>query len=258
VGKLRKFIQYTVAVLAIIIIVLPVGYQLTIRNRLSLAKNTWNQQISNSTSDSSDAYNKLALIIPGMDESPYEKVYRQIGECFRKQGIRPVYVFIDWRELDLTKLNIAGYKEIDLMLEKYPADKVYLFGYSMGAAIALNCTRNIKWEKMILCSPSPVFKEEIDSHPLLIKQAIRFFLKGAIDNLKYPSGDSRKMVFLYGAHDSLVISKKIINKRRKKFKGSRVIVIKGASHDMKRNYLQTIKSIIGELGNDNEKYNITQ
>ncbi len=40
---------------------------------------------------------KIAYIISGSGESPDEKAYRQISNFFRKKGIKPIPIKINWK-----------------------------------------------------------------------------------------------------------------------------------------------------------------
>lgn len=131
--------------------------------------------------------------------------------------ILPLTVYLDWRELNFKKFDQFGFNEIEQLINKYPEHKVYLFGYSLGAVIVLNYIRDNDCEKIFLCSPSPVFKEEIDLHNFIVRNFIRFFLKDNIAKMPYPKLDNKQAIFVYGKKEGIYKKKKIIANRNKAF-----------------------------------------
>ncbi|HUD11143.1 MAG TPA: hypothetical protein VMS08_01930 [Candidatus Saccharimonadia bacterium] len=99
---------------------------------------------------------KHALIIPGFDERKDER-YTELGSVFAARGIEPYFVPIDWPRTDLTR-NIDQFSSY---YDRYDRRKTVIFGFSVGAMIALVQSSVRPPAALILASLSPWFKEDI-------------------------------------------------------------------------------------------------
>lgn len=104
---------------------------------------------------------KKAIIIPGLTEEIITEPYERIAGYFKESGFRPTIIRPNWSEKNTKKWVEAILNSID---GKH--DEVTIFGFSMGAMIALLCSTRITLENLILCSPSGYFLEYA---PLLTK-----------------------------------------------------------------------------------------
>jgi len=200
---------------------------------------------------------RIAYIIPGFSESAKLKPYQEIAKAFRKKGIKPISVHITWRKKVLTN-------QIKQFLDQYKkADEVYVLGFSLGAMIAFITASQTKPKILFLVSLSPWFKEDMKSSMAFFKKKmspkefkevfdssdlknqhkdmIHYSFKSLVKNIHAKTilvGGSKEL------EDS--ISYKRIYGAHKAIKNSKVIVAKGAEHDI-RQIAPTIKELISKL-----------
>ena len=94
-------------------------------------------------------------ILSGGMESTRSREYREIGRLFGRKGFRVNYVEIEWRRKNPTDW-------VNQFINSYrPSDYDILFGFSWGAWSAFVASTRIKTDKLILCSLSPFFSEDI-------------------------------------------------------------------------------------------------
>ncbi len=184
---------------------------------------------------------KVAYIIPGSGESPDEKAYKQISYFFRKKGIKPIPIKINWK-----------YKLMPDYIEQFRQQaKVknpdYVLGFSFGAMIALISANEIKPKKLILCSLAPWFKEDL---PKLKKSWLKLAGKRQVKNLKKYSFKkiSRKIIsktiLIYGSKEAKELENKV-KETHKKIKNSELIAIPKVKHKIAdERYLKTISDVI--------------
>jgi hypothetical protein len=189
--------------------------------------------------------NDIALIIPGMHQINTDPGYDSIGIYYKSKGITPVYVNIKWKKVGLGKLCVAAL-QIDTMLkDSFPDSHVFLFGFSMGAVIALKLSQFIHAEQILLCSMSPMFAEDRNHQIFPFKQIMGIVTDYSSNGLSYSSSRETCVYFLYGDHDSYAINKAIIQNRKASFKCNKTVMIQNAVHDISGpTYLQGIKNII--------------
>ena len=189
---------------------------------------------------------KVVYIIPGMGASPRYKPFLDIAKIFRSNGITPILVSINW------DLSIEDY--VGQFIKKYNAvnkrgDKVYLFGFSAGAWIALMASIKLRPYMVILCSPSPYFKE--DAHywkKKWIKELgenrfqsfSHYEFKTVIKKLK------SNVLVLVGKNEYDVVLRRA-RAIHKSVKNSRLIVIKSGEHNIRgREYRSALKKNLTE------------
>lgn len=102
----------------------------------------------------------IVYIIPAFNEYPTAKIYKNIANLFSKKGMSVKIVYVDWKS---KKVMLAYTKEFLNYFEKTNKneDNVFLFGFSAGAWIAFISALYIVPKNVILCSPSPYFKEDM-------------------------------------------------------------------------------------------------
>lgn len=190
---------------------------------------------------------KIVYIIPGMGASPRYKPFLDISKVFSSNGITPILVSINW--------NLSMKDYISQFIKKYNAvnksgDKVYLFGFSAGAWIALMASIKLKPYMTVLCSPSPYFKEDV---PYWRKKWIKeigedkfrsfshYKFKTVIKKFK-----SNAIVFV-GKNEYEVVLRRA-RAIHKSVKNSRLIVIKSGEHNIRgREYMRALKkNLTGE------------
>ena len=141
------------------------------------------------------------------------------------KGFDVKLIHIDWKYKTITDL-------VNEVLEKISDKNIYLAGYSIGGAIALILAPKLKLKKLILYSPSPLFKEKVStlSKPALatlgkrrLSDAKAYSIKEIINNIKIPVD-----IHIGSKEIKIMVSfAKYLNKR---LKNSSLIVKKGYSH----------------------------
>jgi len=133
-------------------------------------------------------------------------------------------IYIDWKYKTITDL-------VDEVMPKIKGD--IIAGYSIGGTVALILTQRLKLKKLILYSPSPLFKEKVNtlSNPALVvlgkrrlADAKTYSIKEIINDIKFP-------VEIYiGSKETKVMTDfaKYLNKR---LENSSLITKEGRSHN---------------------------
>jgi len=192
---------------------------------------------------------KVVYIIPGFNESAksgkYKTTYKKIASFFKSQGIRPIFVEIQWKYK-----TMSGY--VHQFMEQYKKEKdseIYLFGFSYGAMISLIVSPEIKPKLQILSSLSPYFKEDI---PYLRKWWKRYIGKKRLEDHRKHSFNKLiknincKTLLIIGSQEEKEIKRRVED-ARKKLKGE-IIIAKGAKHNIRqKEYLETLQKVISKL-----------
>ncbi|MDO8468124.1 MAG: hypothetical protein Q7S56_04230 [Nanoarchaeota archaeon] len=186
---------------------------------------------------------KYAYIIPGHSDSPKDKPYRKIASFFRKKGIKPIVVKIDWK-YKLMSDYVAQFKK---QVKQKPD---YVLGFSWGAMIAFISAPEVKPRNLILCSFSPYFREDL---PKIKDWWKKVTGKHNLENLKQFSFNkisrkvNSKIILLVGDKEGKEMERKTQETKRK-FKNSKVIRISKVNHKISDpRYLDQIKTIINKL-----------
>lgn len=183
----------------------------------------------------------IAFIMPGA--GGYEGQYAKIEGYYSDAGITPVFIDIDWMEMNFDRLISFACRKIDNVNRFFPGRNNYFFGFSMGAVIALCVAEKYESKGTLLCSLSPAFIDDIARIPDWFKRI--FSLPG------YERIPEDTAVFLYGDRDNSVIrSGRLVMKRKRIYAGSRFVMVKGAKHNITGSaYLEQIKHEIGRMRN---------
>ena len=188
----------------------------------------------------------IAIIIPGLGQSASSPGYDAVGAFYRGRGITPVFVNMNWKAAGVSRLGLAG-MELDTMLhDSFPGARVYLFGFSFGAVVALEAARSVPAAHILLCSMSPLYREDRAFQIFPFRQLMGLFVPG---DLSYAPNLGQCVTFLYADQDNFVISKAIIGHRKASFTCNETIIIDHARHDISgRSYLDTIRAIVQRIG----------
>jgi hypothetical protein len=188
---------------------------------------------------------RIALILPGFGRKPTGKGYLAIGGFYQARGIAPVYVAIDWRHTRIGNAAAVAERIGSAVRGSLPDVRVWLFGFSFGAAIACKVSESLHCEQVLLCSMSPVFAGDRRHLVFPFRQIMGLFAE-SIDGCTYsPCGENT--VFLYGDHDNFLFRKQLLAHRAEIFSAGRTVVVKGARHNPSgASYREAIRSIIGE------------
>ena len=192
---------------------------------------------------------KVVYVIPGFHGSVKMKRYQRIIKKFKTSGFRVVPIKITWNY----KVMSDYVAEFLGQLVHNNDDEVYVFGFSFGAMIAFITADKIKPIKLILGSLSPFFKEDL---PYLKKSWKRYIGKKRMEDLKnfafndlIRKNHQHKTSFLVGEMEDEAVRRRV-NKAHKKFKKAKLIIVKGAKHDVSDdNYRKEIFKVITCLKN---------
>jgi|GEM_PF-1684475 len=187
---------------------------------------------------------RAALIIPGAGEQPSDAAYLAIAEAYQARRITPVLVAIDWARVRARDVAPAVEGIAAGIREDFPGARIYIMGFSFGAVMAYRLAAPLHPEHVMLCSMSPLFDEDIQRQPWIIRRMMTYFLDG--HPLAYDYRDPG-LHFLYGEHDSFIIHHGIIAHRRALFAHNRTLVVKNARHKLEGGYLETVQRLIAEI-----------
>ena len=179
--------------------------------------------------------NKNLLIIPGFGESasdaPYARLKASCGKQYHVVTFTPQWnyrVASDW---------LAG---LEKQLEKIDTIKTTVICFSLGAYITLLAAERVSFQKVILCSLSPFFKEQLRSMP---EEARRYLGKRRITDFSKHNLPkklmTRQVVFLFGAKDwsyGITQSKLLATRYHAKH-----VLIPNIGHELDNEYLTEIK-----------------
>ena len=157
---------------------------------------------------------KLIFISPGKS-----KPIKDLGDSFDNIEL----IYINWK-----------YKTISDLVEKIrpKIDSDFIGGYSIGGTIALILANELRLKKLILYSPTPLFKEEVKT---LSKSGLRYIgkkrlsdtgnysVREIISNIKIP-------IDIYIGSEEVKSMANFANYLHKNIKNSSLIVKKGRHH----------------------------
>lgn len=122
------------------------------------------------------------FIFSGYKGSTNKALYHQIGIAFRKKGVNPVFVEIDWETDDIMDYVNQG----RIIVQAEQEGPIYFYGFSMGGLIALSLCQEFAPKSVIVSSVAPFFEEDI--------LPLAWFNPHKIYNW-YLFGDSKSTVF---------------------------------------------------------------
>ncbi len=190
---------------------------------------------------------KTVYIIPGFAEKAEDKKrYGKIIKFFEEKKFKVIPVKITWKR----KVMTDYVEQFLCSFKKNPSEKIYLFGFSFGAVIALLSSLKIKPEILILCFLSPFFKEDI---PLTKKSWKKIIGKKRIaDFKKYSFNEIAKKIeyktfLIAGDKEGLEVDRRI-KSAKKLIKNSELIISKNSKHNIsQKEYIKTIEEVIMKL-----------
>ncbi len=98
------------------------------------------------------------FILSGYGSSTSKELYQKIGEEYKKAGIAPLYIEIDWATGDILDY-IAQARSY---MVKCDATEKYFYGFSMGGLIALALAAEEAPVSAVVSSIAPFFEEDIE------------------------------------------------------------------------------------------------
>lgn len=167
---------------------------------------------------------------------------------FKARGVTPIHVEIKWDRRKGKRCFDDYLKDFLKVYKKRKGQKVYVLGFSFGASVAFLTAPKAKPTALILCSLSPYFKEDLGDLP----SSWRKWWKRNFTESDY-SFDTlvpkvRCRVNLLVGNKELLKPIDRPEKAHKKLKNSKLVIIKGAKHDIRgAEYQKAIKRVISRL-----------
>lgn len=191
--------------------------------------------------------NKVVFIIPGFLDSSKNKEYQVIGKSFQKQGIRPIYVDIQWKRSTISE-NTQDFLSL---FRTTSARHKYVLGFSFGAIIASLAAAEEKVDGLFLCSLSPYFAEDLPHLKGWWKVSIGTKRVEDFKNIRIkeivPKIHAETYLFM-GTKESPRVEKRVRETYDTLRSKKHLIVVNGAKHDFAdKYYLQEVKRVIDSL-----------
>ena len=192
---------------------------------------------------------KVVYIIPGFKHSSKNKPYKAIAKILKRQGYRPIFMNIPWKQTTIsenTKYFLKEYKKIH-------AKKKYILGFSFGAMIAFLASTKVSASGLILCSLSPYFKEDVSKVsyrriPSITQQRYKDFSRLHSGTLA-KQVKAKEILMLYGSREEKSLIKRVrlaFNKISSKHKY--LIPVLETEHDIgDKRYLHKIHQVTKAL-----------
>lgn len=130
-----------------------------------------------------DTRSDIAVIIPGYGHRTADPAYAAVGAAYRLHGIEPVYADIGWHRFSYTAFSHAAIELCHTVTNTYAGRHCHLFGFSFGAVIAREVARRIPVGDVMLCSLSPVYREDIDRQRFPFRELAGTFIGSAAMNI---------------------------------------------------------------------------
>jgi hypothetical protein len=190
---------------------------------------------------------KVVYIIPGYGESHLkQKGYNKIAEMFKGSGITPIHVDIDWHVTKFVDFELFS-KQLIKKFNARAGEEVYVLGFSFGAIIAFLTASQTYPAKLILCSLSPYFRQDLKK----LKPAWqRWWNKVGKSDLDFDILAKKVKAEIYliaGDQESEAVLRRARSARRKLAK-SHLFFAKGAKHNIgQKEYLVILEKLIKKL-----------
>lgn len=205
---------------------------------------------------------KTAFILPGFNESPYDKKYLELEKYFRENNFKTHRIVISWKNKTINNYENQIEKQLKNYLNKKEnnnsknnthnnkTSNITIFGFSFGALLALKISNKIKIKNLILCSISPYFKEDLEYLKKTWKKTLGKKRIKELNDIKF-SVITKKItantIIIYGEKEYDILRKRNI-KTNKIIKNSKIIIAKESKHNIEnKNYKKKIKNIIQQL-----------
>ncbi len=139
---------------------------------------------------------KKLLLIPGFGDStsdePYQKIIKRYQKQYRVISYNPQWSYrtaTDWLE------------GLDVVLKSVDARQTTIIAFSLGAYLALLASEKCNFKKVILCSISPLYKEQLHLLPPVAKRYLGKRRLTDFNKHSIPKRVLSKPVFMFGADD---------------------------------------------------------
>src|SRR3989344_389943 len=194
---------------------------------------------------------KVVFVIPGYGEKKSSRrAYAHIENAFKKRGYKTFVAPVTWLRHTMSDYVVEFVTFARSKIKR--GDRIVMQGFSFGAVIALMSAHEIMTNNLLLCSLSPFFKQDLAATRRTWKSADKVMGKARMKDLARldfgrftkPGG---RVTLLLGAKEVGTVEQRVKD-AHKRIKGSKLVVIPGAKHDIGNpDYLTAIKSEIFSL-----------
>lgn len=172
---------------------------------------------------------KKFYVLPGFGESTNDSSYKKLIDLSQKKDFKSLAFNPTWTRKTVTDW-INEFKDF---LKKNPPDKNSVaIGFSFGAYILALSATEYKFKKIIFCSLSPYFKDDLSKLPKLAYKILGKKRMSDFKKYSFPQNIASPAVFLVGEKDLPLV----IARSKKSFKSwqghKKFILVKNAGHDL--------------------------
>ena len=181
---------------------------------------------------------KKLYIIPGFGETMKDKPYKEIQKNAKDKGYEVIPIDLSWNRHTMSD----WIREAREKVLKYGDNNSFVLGFSFGAFMAIELSKEFSFRKVFVCSLSPYYSEDLKFIP---KVAINWLGKKRVADFKkykFPTNIKTKVVFMVGDSEWKFAQKRI-SERFKKWKGVKSFkIINDSKHDIgSLKYLEELK-----------------
>ncbi|OGD66765.1 hypothetical protein A2442_01420 [Candidatus Campbellbacteria bacterium RIFOXYC2_FULL_35_25] len=177
-------------------------------------------------------------IIPGYHESPKNLGYKQLIKSGKEKGYDVVFWEPEWKYKKMSDWVSDFSKKVGSSHQN-----TTVIGFSFGAFIALLASEKTKIDKIISCSLSPYFEDDINKLPDLAFKILGKRRMLEFKSTRLPKQISAKTTFLVGSNEwpltirrSKISYKKIIAPKKE------IFIIPDVNHNISDpNYTEKVK-----------------
>ncbi len=186
----------------------------------------------------------IVYIIPGFDPSADAHGYRAVASEFKAIGARVTIINISWKYQTVTSYTR---KVLEHIVKNSTTNSICLFGFSMGAVVALLIAPRLNVNCLVLCSMSPYFKENLsrisaDDQASLGLRRIRDFRQYRFKTIA--SQISCRALIVTGDQESKSVIK-MSTKASREIKKAELIPIPNGIHSLSQpEYVRKLEEVI--------------
>lgn len=185
---------------------------------------------------------RFLFVIPEKGQKTRQRPYRQLADFASELGMEVYMIDIRWKKHNsLLECALEATQKIHEIVDELHPTEIHVFGFGIGAMLAVQVGYIFRADGLLLCSMPPLFNEELSQ----FSKFRRYFLKKRIYGAKNkPSYPSRKIktasVFIY-TEKELRRMEKIISIRKKAFlKATEHSVAKSHASLGKKKYMEAV------------------
>jgi hypothetical protein len=196
---------------------------------------------------------KTAFLVSGfeLNRTAADDQYKELRKAVKSKGYEVLPVNITWNYRTMSRF-VAEFKEF---YRKHAGDQNVIIGNSFGAMVAMMVAPELKPDKIILCSLSPFFKEDIPRFQPPEKLT-NWFGKRRVKDFRTISAKTIvdeinrtkvKSILFYGEHEKKKYKKLVerVIDTAQDLKGSHMSEIPNAPHSFKDTaYISAILTVL--------------